>query len=65
LKGLVEGSKDMSALNHTLLGVTIHLGNIEALNNLGFFGNVGIPLLRDTIVPDRRYGGDNCGSRKR
>ena len=57
----MEGSKDMSALNHTLLGVTIHLGNIEALNSLGFFGNVGIPLLRDTIVPDRRHGGDNCG----
>jgi hypothetical protein len=41
LRGLVEGSNDMSALNHTLLGVTIHLGNIEALNNLGFFWKCG------------------------
>ena len=61
----MEGSNDMSALNLTLLGVTIHLANIEALNNQSFFGNVGIPLLRDTIVPDRRHGGDNCGYRKR
>jgi hypothetical protein len=55
----------MSALNHTLLDVTIHLANVEPLNNQGFFGNVSDRLLRDTIVLDTRLGGDHCGYRKR
>lgn len=65
MRGLLGGSKHMSALNHTLLDVTIHLANVEPLNNQGFFGNVSDRLLRDTIVLDTRLGGDHCGYRKR
>lgn len=58
---MMGGLKLMSALNNTLVDVTFHLPNIEPSNNQGFFGNVSYPLLRDTIVLDRRYGGDNSG----
>ncbi len=65
MRGLLGGSKHMSALKHTLLDVTIHLANVEPLNNQGFFANLSNRLLHDTIVLDRRLGGDNCGYRKR
>lgn len=58
---MMEDLKLMSALNNTVVDVMFHLANIETSNNQGFFGNVSYPLLRNTIVLGRRYGGDNCG----